>query len=186
MKQVFSYLAGLMIGLCAPGAYAGTPPTAALSMSPWVMGETIDFGDVAVGATSTPPQVTTLTAFTTNGGIAHIDSIVVNGSTDFDLTLGGANCGPGTDLANMAQCAFPVVFSPASTGTHTGTIRVTCQVFGAITAATVLCNGVEQTIVSLLGSGFTVSQIPTLGQWGVTLLGLTVFGLALLQLRRRA
>lgn len=179
MRRYLSFTIMMSLYLLTAPANAGTPT---LAISPWNMGETIDFGSVAVGATSAPPQTTTLTA---QYGNAQITSIVVNGSSAFDLTLGGANCGSGTVLNVTESCSFPAVFSPASTGTHAGTIRVTCQAFGAVTAATVLCNGIEQTIVSLLGQGFAVAQVPAIGQWGVTLLGLSIFGLALLQLRRR-
>lgn len=185
MKQGLLTCLGFLVWLHGAGAFAGPTPTAMLTVTPWNMGETMDFGNVAVGAVS-PPQGTTLTAHTTSGGQAQLMNIQVVGSGDFDLTLGGGNCGVGDTLNDLEQCSFPTAFSPSTPGTHTGTLRVTCQVFSAATAASVVCNNVEQTIVSLLGAGFTVSKVPALGQWGVALLGLSIFGLALTQLRRRA
>ncbi len=187
MYNVLVAILGILLACFAPTTHAGVP-VASLNVTPWNMGETINFGNVAVGTTSAPPQVTTLTA----NGSAEITNIRVVGSSDFHLTLGGANCANGAQLSNTESCSFPTVFSPSTAGTQGAllnspvTLRVTCQTFGAITAATVVCNGVEQTIVGLFGNGFVVSQVPALGQWAITLLSLAIFGLAVLQLRKRA
>lgn len=184
MMNWLNRLIVILFGVILPATALAGGGTASLTVTPWNIGDTINFGTVPVGQSGTP-QGTTLTANAPIGISAQIQAINVVGSGDFAPTLGGANCGVGTLLSNGQNCSFPTVFTPSSAGEKTGTLRVTCQAFGAITAATVLCNGVEQTIVSLLGSGFVVSQVPVLGQWGVSLLGLLIFGLALLQLRRR-
>lgn len=184
MNNWLNRLAAVLLGVVLSASVLAGTPAATLTVTPWNVGGTIDFGNVQVGQSSAP-QGTTLTATVTSGSYAQIQGITVVGSGDFAPTLGGANCGVGTQLNDGENCSFPTVFSPSSAGQKTGTLRVTCQAFGAITAATVLCNGVEQTIVSLLGTGFVVSQVPAFGQWGASLLGLLIFGLAALQLRRK-
>lgn len=187
MKTLSNALLGLFIILFFSPVHAGVP-IVSLTVTPWNVGDTMNFGNQTVGSTS-PSQGTTLTANVQYGNgseQAQITSLVVNGSTDFDLGLGGTNCGVGTMLGDGEPCSFPTTFSPSAAGIQTGTIRITCQLFSAVTAATVLCNGIEQTIVSLAGTGIVTSQIPIGGQWAAMLMALGIVTLALAQLRRKA
>ena len=72
--------------------------------------ESIDFGTVSVGASSSENPVTV----TNSGNAAMTIAAISTGTGDF--AIGSNSCAPGTALAPGASCTFGVVARPASAG----------------------------------------------------------------------
>jgi len=87
-----------------------TTPAATLSPS------ALDFGTIALGTTSTP-QTVTLTA--SQGCVAKA-SITISGDSDYQET---DNCS--SALGTGATCSIQLTFSPATSGTRTGSLVIT-------------------------------------------------------------
>jgi len=85
----------------------------------------IPFGNVSVGAASTPQ-----TATLTNDGNATLalSSILVQGADASDFTLTN-NCG--SSLAASAQCTLSAVFTPTALGTRTASVVFTDNATGS-------------------------------------------------------
>ena len=94
----------------------GITPTPIASLSV----PSLTFGSEVV-ATSSAAQTVTVT----NTGTAPLNfsSIVAGG--DFALDASGTTCSTSTQLGLSATCAIAIVFTPAATGTRTGTLTLT-------------------------------------------------------------
>lgn len=103
---------------------------------------TIPFGAQAVGTTSNPPQIVTITSI--GDSPLNIGAITISG--DFSKPTDGCS---NTSLVNKGDsCTFTVAFAPASIGPKTGQVLIPNNVTTDIA-------------VSLTGSGTTLSITPT-------------------------
>ena len=90
----------------------GTATPSPLTISPIAL----DYGSVQLGATSTLPLQITNTSTTP----ATFNNITTTG----DYTVTGTCPTPGNTLAPTASCTEQITFTPAQTGTRTGTIGI--------------------------------------------------------------
>lgn len=181
--NIHQVILGFGLGLALGTAQAGTPPNAYLTISPWGGPATINFPNQAVGTTSTP-QNTTLTATEVPndpGYAVQIQNISISPSGEFSK---GAGCNPGTVLDNGENCAFPTTFTPSTAGARSAAYSITCSVVSLATVSNIICNNTPQTVISLNGTGFVLSPIPSLGRVGLTFLAVSLLGFALLRMRR--
>jgi len=111
----------------------------ALSVAP----ASLAFGNVGLGATSTPQVITVK-----NTGVASLTGLTASSNDPQFATTLGTGC---ASIAGGGTCSVSVRFSPASTGPKTGTVTIG---FGA---------GTEKT-VAVTGTGVAVAPAaPTLG-----------------------
>ncbi len=182
MDRTSRMLFGMVFGICCGQALAAAP-IGNITVSPWGNPANVVFGNQAVGTVSAP-QNTTLTATLVGGGpgdAVQIDAIAVSPTGDF---VKGAGCDPSTTLPHNGTCNFPTSFAPSAAGPRAAVVTITCQVVSLATIVSVACDNSPHTLLNLSGNGIALSQIPSLGRTGVTLLALALFALALARLRR--
>jgi hypothetical protein len=80
--------------------------------------ETIDFGSVAIGATSSESAV----IVTNSGNGALVIAGIHTGGSEF--VIGANGCTPGLTLASEASCTFGVAARPASAGDRTDEVTI--------------------------------------------------------------
>jgi len=118
-------LGGVIIADNAPGSPHKLPLSGTgtgtgnvkLTLSP----AALNFGNVAVGTTSTPQKVT----------VTNVGSVAASFSPPFGFVTAGTNCGDfqensqcGTSLAAKASCEVIVTFKPTASGTRKGFVVV--------------------------------------------------------------
>lgn len=108
---------------CGGGTLGGTSPSVVLSPA------SLTFGTELVGSTSQP-----LTITLTNSGSGMLDITSITASPDFGETN---TCN--LNLSAGANCAISVTFTPAASGTATGTISVADNASGS--PQTILLSG---------------------------------------------
>jgi hypothetical protein len=92
----------------------GAVPVAALPPS-------LSFGNQFLNTTSTPAQQVTLS----NTGLVPLTISNIGTTGNFNVTTGGGACSTGTPVAAGGSCYIYVTFTPASTGSNTGSLTVT-------------------------------------------------------------
>ncbi|HEY2351814.1 MAG TPA: choice-of-anchor D domain-containing protein [Candidatus Acidoferrum sp.] len=106
------------------GTGTGTPPAApAITLSPG----TVNFPNVALGASSSPLSVTV-----TNSGNAplNISAITLGGNNPADFSAPAGNC-TGAAIAPSATCMMTETFTPAATGVRQATLAFTDTAAGS-------------------------------------------------------
>jgi predicted outer membrane repeat protein len=92
--------------------------TSSVSLTP----ASVDFGDQAVGTTSTPPTKITLTNNTAASLTLKTPAVTV--TAPFGLGTGATSCSNGQVIAVGGTCFIYVNFTPTSVGYPTGTVSV--------------------------------------------------------------
>jgi hypothetical protein len=118
------------VSLSGTGAAAAAP---VVNLSP----TSLDFGNLAVGTTSSP-QIVTLT--NTGNATLSITSIVVTGTNASDFAQNNT-CG--STVVAGSNCTISVTFTPSATGTRTASLSITDNASGS------------PQMVSLSGNGMT-------------------------------
>ena len=82
-----------------------------------------DFGDITVGGSSLPLEITI-----SNNGLAdlHVSDIVISDTTNFSLvpTGGTTPCGIAPTITSGSNCNLVITFNPVSTGIHNSTLSI--------------------------------------------------------------
>ncbi|WP_169457944.1 IPTL-CTERM sorting domain-containing protein [Ottowia thiooxydans] len=149
--------------LLAPGMLGISPSTIAFASMP-VGGSS---GAQTVTLTNTGDEVLTVTALTAATG---------------PFALSGGSCGtPPFMLLGGASCTLSYVFSPTAPGAASQSITVTANVpvSGPLALSGTGTGG------GASGGGVQPVAVPTMGEWGVLLLGLLAAGLGVRGVRRR-
>lgn len=101
----------------------------------------------------------------------------------------------GTCLGNPAlyppsdTCTVTMTLAPAAPGAAVGNLAINCILVGLVGGLTVNCGTAAPitTNVALQGSGTGAAAVlPSVGTWGLSLLALMLFGMALRSLRPRS
>ncbi len=100
----------LTVDLTGAGAPAGV-----VSVTP----STVSFGQIEVGTTSSPLQITAA-----NSGTAAIPLSSLSVTAPFTIPANGNSCGT-TSLAGNTDCQIQVEFAPTTAGTFTGLLTLT-------------------------------------------------------------
>ena len=132
---------------------------------------TLDFGNVAVGDTSSGIDV----VVTNVSGASQVLSSVAGGAPVDATNFGGVQSCAGITLAAGASCAFTYVFHPTTAGllTSSASFSINGQAFSVS-----LRGGVP--VVAPAG----VTSVPTQGQWSLMLLSLLGAAMGALALGR--
>jgi Abnormal spindle-like microcephaly-assoc'd, ASPM-SPD-2-Hydin/Beta-propeller repeat len=146
-------------GASAAVAFTIAAAPGQLSVSPG----TIAFGNQSVGVPS-PAQTVTLT----NTGGQPISVASLAASSQFSETN---NCG--TTLSPAASCKVSVIFTPAASGSQTGTLTLTDDAMSSPQTVTLSGTGVASALTIVPGSGGSTSATITSGQSATYNLSLT-------------
>ena len=90
------------------------------------------------------------------------------------------------------SCSFDAAFLPSDIGEFFADLRVDCRVQyitdGGVLTATIICSEQPstQTVAGFfrgIGLAMSAAPVPTVGQWGLTLVALALVGLGAMRLR---
>ena len=106
----------------AEGPLCGAPGPGLLAICPWfTLGPSVDFGDQALGLSSTQ-QITITNAGPAYPYFIEIGQITIEGPDASDYSISGDGCSNRTVL--MGPCTLDVTFTPSGSGTRSAQLNV--------------------------------------------------------------
>jgi hypothetical protein len=188
MKNWLSIMLGWVL-LSAGLAYGSGSTFVEVSVTP----SQVNFGSQDVG-TQSDRKTVTLSVIPGVGALIPnvVISDIASSSPEFQImdnncvTIGGEG---------DASCTFDAAFLPSNLGEFVADLLVDCRLEfstqpGGLTAVIVCPDEPEaqtQTVAEFfrgLGVAASAAPVPTLGQWGITLLALALLGFGVMRLRR--
>lgn len=141
----------------------GAPGDPDISVSP----NSLDFGNVTPGASS----LKTITVTNTGGSDLVIGTVASSDALNTPFSITGGTCS-GQTLSPGGTCSIDVDFSPSEINSYTDSFDIPS-------------NDPDESsvVVTVRGAGSEISDIPTLGQWGVILFALLLASTAFYKLR---
>lgn len=151
------------------------------SILPNLIGGSYTTTPVPIGQKFTAPPV----SFTfQTGGSDQIDQLI--------LPPGFTNkgtCVPGFIAGNNSTCTVILEYIPTSQNQVSGPVQVSCSPAQQLGGAIITCNGVLQSVFTLIGvtAALTsaVQNIPVGGPWMISLMSLALLGIGMFSALRR-